>query len=75
MKWQDIPNMTAEQAAFVRKLRLGLDGEPQHTWRAVAEACSDEWGGDWDSNQLAGMDLCRYAAAHFGEDHNEEPWN
>lgn len=66
MKWADgFENLTADQYVFIRKLR---NEEPNHSWRAVAEVCAEEWGGDWDSNQLAGMDLCRAAAKFFNED-------
>jgi hypothetical protein len=67
----DFAAMTAEQAAYVRRLRV----DRGYTWRAVAETCAIEWGGDWGSNQLAGMALCERAAAMLGEDANTEPWN
>jgi hypothetical protein len=67
----DFAGLTFAQAAFVRQLRC-VDG---YTWRAVAETCAIEWGGDWGSNQLAGMALCERAAALHGEDPNTEPWN
>lgn len=65
--------MTAERAAFVRRLRV----DEGYTWRGVAAACAAEWDGDWQppSNQLMGMALCEAAAAHFGETYMSEPWN
>ena len=59
---EEFSNMTIEQARFVRKLRCE---EPEYTWRAVAETCAMEWGGDWGSNQLAGMAICEKAATFF----------
>jgi hypothetical protein len=64
-------DLAPEQARFVRQLRV--DGG--YTWRAVAETCAIEWGGDWGSNQLAGVALCEAAAAYFGEDGMQPPWN
>jgi hypothetical protein len=63
--------MTAEQAVFVRSLRV----EKDYTWRAVAATCALEWGGDWGSNQLYGMAICERAAALLGEDYAVPPWN
>lgn len=63
--------MTRERAEFVRRLRVDED----YTWRAVARECSEAWGTNWGSNQLAGMALCDIAAKVFGEDYMEEPWN
>lgn len=63
--------MSGEQAEFVRKLRC----EDGYSWRAVAETCALEWGGDWGSNQLAGMAICERAAQLHGEHFMEEPWN
>jgi hypothetical protein len=63
--------MTPERAAQVRKWRVEDGG----TWRWVAGEASAAWGTDWGTNQLAGMCLCRAAAAVFGEDANESPWN
>lgn len=63
--------LTSEQAAFVRFLRV----EECWSWRGVASVCSDAWGGGWGSNQIAGVELCKTAAAVYGESHMEEPWN
>jgi|SRR5579884_386072 len=67
----DFAAMTSEQAEFVRTLRC----EDSYSWRAVAETCALEWGGDWGSNQLAGMAICERAAELHGEHYMEEPWN
>jgi len=65
--------MTAEQAAYVRRLRCVED----YSWRAVADTCHLEWGGEWTppDNQLMGMALCERAASFTGEDYMKEPWN
>jgi hypothetical protein len=65
--------MTKEKAEYVRKIRC----DEGYTWRAVAQACYDEWKGDWSppSNQIMGMALCEIAAGFFGEKYMEEPWN
>jgi hypothetical protein len=63
--------MTQEQAAYVRKLRCD-DG---YSWRAVAQTCSLEWDGDWNSNQLAGMAICERAAQLHHEHYMSPPWN
>jgi len=63
-------NMTKEQAIFVRELRV----DEGYSWRAVASACNKEWGGDWGSNQLAGMAICEKAATFFDEGY-EKIWN
>lgn len=67
--------MTHERAVRVRELRV----DEQWSWRGVAEQTFKEWGADAEwrpaSNQLAGMALCQVAAAVFGEDENQEPWN
>lgn len=68
---QQFTYMTHEQASFIRRLKVDENG----TWRYVAEACSDAWGGDWGSNQLAGMALCERAAFFFNEDYQTDPWN
>lgn len=65
-------NLTEEQALFVRNLRCG---NIQHSWRRIAEICSDKWNGNWGDNQLAGQDICKSAANHFKENYNEPPWN
>jgi hypothetical protein len=67
----DFAGLTLDQARFVRRLRC-VDC---YSWRAVAETCALNWGGDWGSNQLAGMALCERAAALLSEDPNAEPWN
>ena len=65
-------DMTREQAEFVYKIRC----EDGYSWRAVAQTCALEWGGDWGSNQLAGMEICDRAAQILGGPHYmEEPWN
>lgn len=67
--------MTRERAARIRELRV----DKMYSWRAVAEQCFEEWGedGDWypSSNQLAGVALCKIAAAAFGEDCYDNAWN
>ena len=65
--------MGKKQAAFVRDLRV----EKLYSWRAVAQACYDAWGGDWEPsfNQLVGMAFCEVAARRLGENYLEEPWN
>ena len=63
--------MTDERAEYVRKLRV----ERKYTWRSVARACSNAWGIDWGSNQLAGMCLCEAAAERFFENYRQPPWN
>jgi len=69
--------MEKEHAEFVRKLRV----DEGYSWRAVADTCYIEWGGDafeeWDppSNQLMGMALCEHAAEFFDEHYMKEPWN
>lgn len=67
----EFENMTREQAAFVRRLRV----EGNYTWRAVAHTCALEWGGDWGSNQLAGIAICQRAARFFSEHYMQPPWN
>lgn len=68
---EEFAGMTQEQAALVRRLRC----DQEYTWRAVASTCALEWGGDWGSNQLAGMALCDRAAKLHGERYMDEPWN
>lgn len=65
--------MTEERAGFVRSLRV----DQGYSWRAVARACHEAWGGDWEppSNQLMGMALCQAAAQVFDEDSSAPPWN
>ena len=76
MKWEDITpeKLTWQQAGEVFVLRCVRGG----SWRFVAEVLSERWGGDWDSNQIAGMDLCEAAGEKLGctkEEMNQEPWN
>lgn len=73
----DFAGMTAEQAAFVRRLRLDDGDGLGYSWRAVAETCHLEWQGTWEppSNQLVGMAICKRAAELHGENYMEEPWN
>jgi capsid protein len=65
--------ITKQKAEFIRKLRV----EQDYTWRAVAQACYDEWKGNWTppSNQIMGMMLCEVAASFFNEDYMSDPWN
>lgn len=66
-----VVGMSRVQAEYVRVLRV----EREYTWRAVALTCALEWGGDWESNQLAGMAICERAAGMFGENHMTGVWN
>lgn len=61
------------RARRIRELKV----EKGYSWRALASACYDEWGGDWSpkSNQIMGMAACRVAARFFGEDYMKAPWN
>ena len=72
MRWPDLDAMTIEQAQDVRSLRCEGNGA---TWRYIAHHCAEKWGGGWDSNQIAGMEICGAAARLLGEDPNEPPWN
>ncbi len=67
--------MTKDQVALVRKLRIELG----YSWRAVARACHEQkWPGwEWNppSNQIMGMALCERAAQLYGEDYMKPPWN
>ena len=67
--------MTADRCQFVRDLRVDSAGQIGGTWRDVAQACAIAWEGDWGSNQLWGMAICEIAAAAFGENYKEAPWN
>lgn len=73
MKWIDLEKgaLTKEQVEFIKDLRC----DKNYTWRAVASACHREFDGDWNSNQIAGMDLCKLAANILGENYMEPPWN
>ena len=63
--------LTSKQVTQIRGWRV----DQEMTWRAVAQAATDAWGSDHDSNQLAGEELCRVAAIALGEVPNSEPWN
>lgn len=69
--------MTPELAALIRKIRV----DEGYTWRAVASYIHDHLSSGqeelWEppSNQIMGMALCEYAAAHFGKDYMEGDWN
>ena len=65
--------ITDEQAAFVRHLRV----DEGYSWRAVAEACHQEFGGTWQppSNQIMGVALCEEAANREGADYTTGEWN
>jgi hypothetical protein len=67
----DPTSITAEMAAQIRTWRVDED----RSWRAVAEAASDQWGSGCGSNQLYGEDLCTVAAQVLGEDARQTPWN
>lgn len=78
MRRRDLPDvmekrMARKQAAYVRKLRV----ESLYSWRSVARACYEAWGGDWEppSSQPVGMIICETAAAEFLEDYMKPPWN
>jgi len=70
-----VADMTLGQAAQVRLWRV----DSHMTWRAVARAAYLEgwFYRNWApaSNQLMGMALVEKAAAIFGENFREEPWN
>ncbi len=67
--------MTEEEAKQIRKFRCEDGG----TWRAVAlrahkaQICAHDW--EPPSNQIAGLELCRHAAALLGENPWKDPWN
>lgn len=63
--------VTLNEAEYIRKLRV----EERGTWRYVAAKCSERWNGEWGSNQIAGMSLCKRAAVFFEEDFMSPPWN
>jgi hypothetical protein len=65
--------LTVARAREVRAWRVGR----RLTWRAVARRAANLWRTGWapPSNQIAGMALCREAAALLGEDYREPPWN
>lgn len=71
MKWEHgFDHLKHVQYALIREWRV-----KGCTWRRIAEKASEAWNGDWDSNQMAGVELCEAAAKHFGEDPHSEPWN
>lgn len=65
--------MTPERAQRIKELR------EDNSWRSIALQTHEDWGTDatWmpESNQLAGMSLCEFAAKMLGEDYEKEPWN
>lgn len=76
MPWpQKKEDLTREEAEWLR------EHKPSYTWRAVSEAFCDKFypeAKEWPKcrgNQMHGVDLCRYAAEHFGDDYNDEHWN
>ena len=74
---------TKEEAKIIRKLRCELGdvgGWPlTHSWRSIASIAFTDFNGmldeRCDGNQLAGIEICKYCAEHFNEDHQKEPWN
>ncbi len=75
---RDLPDpmekrLARKHADFVRKLRV----DSLYSWRRVARACHEAWGGDWDppSSQPVGMIICEAAAEEFMEDYMKPPWN
>lgn len=77
MEWSEIRNLTLKQARFVRALRVQPDAPEGigHSWREIALICHEEWDGDWESNQIAGMEICQVAASLLGENYLKPPWN
>jgi hypothetical protein len=72
MRWEDgFEAMTLEQARWVREMRV----EQGRTWSWIAEECAEAWGGDWESIQYAGREICLRAATLLGEDGVQEPWH
>lgn len=66
--------MTVTLAQQVRKLRIDKD----HNWSKIAEIMYSVWcNPDWEppSNQLAGSELCYWAAMKLKENPNTLPWN
>jgi hypothetical protein len=65
--------MTRGRAVEIRVWRVNLEC----SWRKIAELAHAGWGAKWSppSNQLAGLALCRRAAALLGEDALAPPWN
>ena len=66
-----VADMTPAQALLVRQARV-VKG---YTWRAVAAAYAEAFGGAGGGNQIAGMAICERAAALCGEDWLTDPWN
>lgn len=66
--------MTVTLAQQIRKLRVDKD----HTWNKIAEIMYSVWiNPDWEppTNQLAGSELCFWAARKLKEDPNLPLWN
>lgn len=62
-KWEDgFASMTREQAQYVVDLRM----KQECSWRSVAGRCNNAWNGDWDTNQIAGMDILERAEEVLG---------
>jgi hypothetical protein len=49
--------------------------EQGRTWSWIAEECAEAWGGDSESIQYAGREICLRAATLLGEDGVQEPWH
>lgn len=72
MTWEDIPNLTYQQAGEVFMLRVIYGC----TWRRLAEILDERWNGDWGDIQAAGEDLCDAASKKLEiSNKNEPPWN
>jgi hypothetical protein len=74
--WQttEVTELTPYQAEQIRLMRVVKN----YTWRMVAKATFDQFDADWKttpSSQIVGMELCKVAAEHFGEDYKAPPWN
>jgi hypothetical protein len=55
-------HMSQERAEYVRRLRI----EEGYSLRALAATCSEQWGTNWGSNQISGVELCHTAAEILG---------
>lgn len=57
MKWEDMEReLTDYDCAEIFMLRFrGC------SWRRLAEIMNEKLNGDWESNQMAGIDLCEIA--------------
>lgn len=64
-------NISQEHAERVRVMRV----QNNVSWRAIARWYDHLTEGDWGSNQLAGMAICRWAATHHKEHYLRPPWN